>query len=173
MLTTEVAFLLPTKGAGPGNQSLGKSTLLLGKGLWAPASRTSLTTAPADVDCESGILLPAEGPAMVGQRKSQRQYLLDRLSFLFPKAGAMAHCSWHKSENLLFLLIPAGGSCVTPISLQHVTCSFVGTVHCSRPFHVFTTNQHTRDYQWLHTRLALSTAALDPFPLTPLPIRGK
>lgn len=84
----------------------------------------SLPTAAEDIGLDLGILLPAEGPAGVGQRKPQRQQQPEMLPFLFPETGILVHCSWLTSEHLLFLLIPTAGSCMTPISLQHVMCSF-------------------------------------------------
>lgn len=59
----------------------------------------SLPSAAEDIGLELGILLPTEGPPVVGQRKPQGQQQLEMLPFLFPETGTMVCCSWFTSES--------------------------------------------------------------------------
>lgn len=61
-----------------------------------------LPAAVAEIDLESDVLLPAEGPAGMGQGKLQGQWL-EMYPFPFPHIGTKAHSSRLTSESLLMV----------------------------------------------------------------------
>lgn len=115
-----------------------------------------MPAAAAEIDLESDIVLPAEGPAVMGQGKLQGQQL-EMYPLLFPQIGTKALSSGLTSESLLVVLIPPADSCVTPASLQPTICSF-----CWDPAHVFATDTSTHDFRCLCTMVVSSVSTPGP-----------